>query len=214
MITMEKQPTSLTGKLGRPLSFDRDVALRSAMLLFWKHGYEGASVAELVSVMGITPPSLYAAFGDKKRLFLEAVDLYRSGSVAGVFATDQIMDQAATAEDAARQMLEAAAHHFTGPDTPNGCLLSSGAITCSAAGADVQAIMTGIRQQIEARLNDMILADIAADRLHEDTDAGLLAAYVMAVIQGMATLARDGASRAKLSQLARTVMLSWPSADH
>ena len=61
---------------GRPLSFDRDAALERAMLLFWKHGYDATSLAELTAAMGVTPPSGYTAFGDKKRLFLEAVDHY------------------------------------------------------------------------------------------------------------------------------------------
>jgi len=58
---------------GRPRSFDRDAALRSAMKLFWKLGYEGASMAALTKAMGINAPSLYAAFGSKEGLFKEAV---------------------------------------------------------------------------------------------------------------------------------------------
>jgi AcrR family transcriptional regulator len=68
-------------RLGRPLSFDREAALEKAMLAFWRHGYEGTSLAELTAAMEVTPPSVYAAFGDKKHLFLEAVDLYLSGPV-------------------------------------------------------------------------------------------------------------------------------------
>ena len=67
-------------RAGRPLSFDRDAALNQAMLLFWRHGYESTAVSDLTAAMGVTPPSLYAAFGDKKRLFLEAVALYLSGA--------------------------------------------------------------------------------------------------------------------------------------
>ena len=63
-------------KIGRPLSFDRNVALRQAMLTFWRYGYETTSVSDLTTAMGITAPSLYTAFGDKKQLFLEAVRLY------------------------------------------------------------------------------------------------------------------------------------------
>src|SRR5687768_4018099 len=62
---------------GRPRSFDRDAALERAMELFWRQGYESTSISDLTAAMGITPPSLYAAFGDKERLFLEAVERYR-----------------------------------------------------------------------------------------------------------------------------------------
>ena len=64
---------------GRPLSFDRDAALDKAMHVFWEHGYEAASISELTSAMGITPPSLYTAFGDKEHLFLEAIERYATG---------------------------------------------------------------------------------------------------------------------------------------
>ncbi|HBH67483.1 MAG TPA: TetR/AcrR family transcriptional regulator, partial [Erwinia persicina] len=61
---------------GRPRSFDRDKALIRALDIFWRKGFEPASVAELCAAMEINPPSLYAAFGNKARLFLEAVNYY------------------------------------------------------------------------------------------------------------------------------------------
>lgn len=198
-------------KLGRPLSFDRDAALDRAMHLFWAHGYEATSIADLTAAMGITPPSLYAAYGDKKRLFLAAVDHYRAGTGAGSIATDQLIDAAPTAADAARQMLDGSALHFTGQDTPRGCLLATGAISCSAGAADVQSALASIRHGIEARLRAKIGADMASGVIANDVDAEVLAAYVMAIIQGMSTLARDGAPREKLQALATAVMRGWPA---
>jgi AcrR family transcriptional regulator len=64
---------------GRPLSFDRDVALEKAMHVFWERGYEAASISDLTAAMGITPPSLYTAFGDKEKLFFEAIERYALG---------------------------------------------------------------------------------------------------------------------------------------
>src|SRR6476646_1840238 len=75
-------PVAEKRKTGRPLSFDRDEVLQKAMLAFWEHGYENTSIAELTEVMGITAPSLYTAFGDKKRLFLEAMHLYAGDPAA------------------------------------------------------------------------------------------------------------------------------------
>ena len=191
-------------KKGRPLSFDRDAALHQAMLLFWRHGYEATSLSDLTAAMGVTAPSIYTAFGDKKRLFLEAVDRYLSGPVT----SDSIIEAAATAEDAAWGLLQAAALGFTGNDTPPGCLLASSAISCSAAAADVQGGLAAIRRRIEARLHDKIVQAIAAGELDADADA--LAGHVMAVIQGMSTLARDGAPRDKLMRVAAAAMLAWP----
>ncbi|MDP3895899.1 MAG: TetR/AcrR family transcriptional regulator, partial [Mesorhizobium sp.] len=128
-------------KAGRPLSFDRDVALKQAMLLFWRHGYEGTSISDLTAAIGVTPPSIYAAFGDKKHLFLEAVQHYLAGPLTSV----TIIEGATTAEDAARELLESAAVGFTGADTPPGCLLASSAISGSAASDDIKNELAAMR---------------------------------------------------------------------
>jgi len=193
-------------RTGRPLSFDRDAALQAAMLLFWRHGYESTSLSDLTAAMGVTPPSIYAAFGDKRGLFLKAVDRYLSGPVTSA----SIIAEAASARDAADGLLRASAHGFTGENTPPGCLLASSAISCSASAADVQRELASIRIGIEAKLRDRIVAAIESGELPAEADAAALAAHVMAVIQGMSTLARDGASRDKLLRIAATAMQAWP----
>jgi AcrR family transcriptional regulator len=193
-------------KSGRPLSFDRDEALHRAMIVFWRHGFEATSLAELTAAMGVTPPSIYAAFGDKKQLFLEAVALYLSGPIT----SDSIITDAATAREAASGLLEAAAIGFTGRDTPRGCLLASSAISCSANAADVQGELAAIRRRIEARLKEKIVRAIKSGEMPATADADALAGHIMAVIQGLSTLARDGARRAKLLRVASTAMLAWP----
>ncbi|MES2524591.1 MAG: TetR/AcrR family transcriptional regulator [Gemmatimonadota bacterium] len=176
------------------------------MLLFWRHGYEATSLSDLTAAMGVSPPSLYAAFGDKRRLFLEAVGRYCSGPVT----SQSIIEAAESAQDAARGLLEASAVGFTGPETPPGCLLASGAISCSADAADVQAELASVRRGIEQRLRERIEEDIDAGQLDPDTDAEALAAHVMSVIQGMSTLARDGAPRERLVAVADIAMRAWP----
>jgi AcrR family transcriptional regulator len=91
--------TETTKKKGRPLSFDRDEALHKAMLLFWEHGYEATSLNDITAALAVKPSSIYSAFGDKKRLFLDAVGLYLSGPVTA----DTIIEQAASAHQAARE---------------------------------------------------------------------------------------------------------------
>jgi len=203
---MKESAHAPRAKKGRPLSFDREAALHQAMLLFWRHGYEATSLSDLTAAMGVTAPSIYTAFGDKRRLFLEAVDRYLSGPVT----SDSIIEAAATAEEAAWGLLRAAAIGFTGVDSPPGCLLASSAISCSAAAADVQGELAAIRRRIEARLHDKIVQAIEAYEVAADADADALAGHVMTVIQGMSTLARDGAPREKLMRVAATAMLAWP----
>ena len=196
-----------TRKPGRPLGFDRDAALRAAMLLFWRHGYESTSVNDLTKAMGITPPSLYASFGDKKQLFLEAVQLYTSGDTT----SESIIDDAATARDAAMGLLQASTIGFTGDSTPTGCLLASSAISCSAAAEDVRRALRDIRLKIEKRLQRKIAEDCSMRNLKPKIDAEALAGHIMAVIQGMSTLARDGATRKKLTSVVSAAMQAWPT---
>lgn len=209
IVTTMKTSSASGRRTGRPLSFDRDAALQQAMLLFWRHGYEATSLNDLTSAMGVTPPSIYTAFGDKKRLFMQAVALYMSGPVT----SETIIAGAKSARAAAEALLKASAIGFTGTETPPGCLLASSAISCSATAADVQRALAGIRKGIEAQLRNRIVEGIKAGELPKSADAESLAAHVMAAIQGMSTLARDGAPREKLLRVAETVMKAWPMVD-
>jgi AcrR family transcriptional regulator len=207
VITMKTPVDPVSRKPGRPLGFDRDAALHQAMLLFWRHGYEATSVSDLTKAMGITPPSLYTAFGDKKQLFLEALQLYTSGSVT----SQSIIDEAQTAREAAVGLLRASAIGFTGETTPAGCLLASSAISCSSGAEDVRKAVSAIRLKIEKRLRNKINQDRGISKPRQNTDSDVLAGYIMAVIQGMSTLARDGATRQKLLSVASLAILVWPT---
>ena len=177
------------------------------MLAFWRYGYEATSIADLTASMGITPPSLYSAFGDKKRLFLEAVDLYMSGPVT----SEGIFREAATAREAVETLLHAAAVGNTQEgEVPPGCMLVSSATNCSADAADVQAAVATIRRRIEAALAAKIQTDVDAGLLGECADASALASLYMAITQGMSTQARDGATTARLLAMADVAMRAWP----
>jgi AcrR family transcriptional regulator len=193
-------------KTGRPLSFDRDAALEQAMLTFWRHGYETTSIVDLTTAMGVTAPSLYTAFGDKKRLFLEAAYRYAGDPEAMA----QAIDGAPSAHDAAREMLTAAAIAYTGDATPKGCLLASATASCSAASADVQNAIADIRRSIAGRLRARVDRDTASGVLPPETDAPALVGLVMAVTQGMSTLARDGTPRASLLAIVEIALQGWP----
>ncbi len=194
-------------KTGRPLSFDREAALHQAMLLFWRHGYESTSLADLTAAMGVTAPSIYAAFGDKKRLFLAAVDRYLSGPSS----PQGIIDDAPSARDAAWALISGAVVAYTGADTPPGCMLATSAISCSAGAVDVQRALAETRNAVEAHLRGRLDRAVISGELPTGTDTEALAALVTTTIQGMSTLARDGASREKLMRVATMAMAAWPA---
>lgn len=185
------------------MSFDREAALHQAMLVFWRHGYESTSLNDLTAAMGVTPPSIYAAFGDKKGLFLESVRRY--------LASAPPQGATGTARAMAHDLLRGAALRYTGEDTPAGCLVASAAISCSAAAADVQAELSAIRRDTEDLLRARIVTAADAGELPAGTDAEALAAHVMTVVQGLSTMARDGASREKLMHVVDLAMMVWPA---
>lgn len=178
------------------------------MRLFWRHGYEATSVAALVETLGIRPPSLYAAFGDKRALFSEAVRHY--GQTYGAF-TARALAEEKTAFAALRRLLHEAAADYTDTDHPPGCMIISAATNCTPASEDVKAELRARREATKEAFRQKIHTDIAAGRLPAATDAAALATYYAAVLQGMSVQAGDGAGREDLERIATLAMAAWPA---
>ena len=198
----------MTGNRGRPPSFDRAAVLREAMLAFWRHGYEGVSIADLTAATGLQASSLYAAFGSKRELFELAVDCY--AEEFGTYIT-RALDEQPTAYSAVRQLLHEAARTQTLPGLPPGCLIIQGATNAPPRSADVVESLARRRIMTVTLVERRINTDIEAGRLPAETDARHLAEYVVAVQQGMAQRARDGADRQALEAIADMALASWPT---
>ena len=104
---------------GRPRSFDPDKALDRALKVFWKKGYEGASLPDLTRAMGINRPSLYAAFGNKEALFRKAVERYEQGPAG--FAREAL--ELPTARQVVERLLRGGICVGTSARGPRGCLM-------------------------------------------------------------------------------------------
>lgn len=192
-------------RIGRPRDYQADEALNEAMLLFWEYGFETTSMSTLSKKMNMNAPSIYAAFGDKKALFLKALDRY----VGDINDIEKFVQDATSAFDAADGMLKQSAIRFTGKSTPNGCMLASAVASGSPEAADVQAVAGQIREKIESLLRHRIEVDIKNKILPKNTSSEALAGLTIATIQGMSVLARDGASRKKILLIAETAMSAW-----
>lgn len=177
------------------------------MLAFWQHGYEGVSIADLTTLTGLQASSLYAAFGSKRELFNLAVDFY--AEEFGSYVTRALNEQP-TAYDAVRQLLLDAARNQTLPGLPHGCLIIQGATNAPSKSGDVVEELAQRRRATVTMVKNRIDADINVGRLPTETDGRQLAEFVVAVQQGMAQRARDGADRETLEAIAEAAMLSWP----
>ncbi|MEV6971886.1 TetR/AcrR family transcriptional regulator [Kitasatospora sp. NPDC093806] len=195
-----------TAKRGRPRSFDREAALEQALRLFWERGYEATSVADLTAAMGIRPPSLYAAFGDKRALFDEVIARYRE--TYGAYST-RAMDEEPTARAGIARMLHESAAEATDPEHPWGCLMISSTVNCTSP--EVAEAVRELRNANVRALESRIRADVAAGHEPPGTDPAALANFTAVVLQGMSQRARDGATRAELEQVAADAMRIWPA---
>jgi AcrR family transcriptional regulator len=193
---------------GRPRSFDRDQALERAIMVFWEHGYDATSIVMLTDAIGIGAPSLYAAFGNKRDLFAEALDRYLH--TYGAFS-DRALTEEPNAHQAIERLLGEAASAYTSPDHPHGCLLISAATNCSPQSADLAARLLDIRARGVRALEAKIATDTRSGELPPTTDIHALATFYSVVIQGMSAQARDGASRTDLEQVATAALRAWPN---
>lgn len=184
--------------MGRPREFDAETALDQAMEVFWRHGYEGATIAQLTEAMGINPPSLYACFGNKEGLLKAALDRYTK--LRGVWMDEVVA--APTARDVAERMLMGIADKQTDPANPPGCLLVQGGIACGTGSENVPFELAARRAQNEDQLRDRFVRAKAEGDLKPGSDPAALARYVSAVSVGMGVMASSGSDREALRQVA------------
>jgi AcrR family transcriptional regulator len=197
-----------TAPKGRPREFCPDIALAAALRVFWSKGYEGASMAELTESMGITKPSLYAAFGNKESLFNKALDLYEREKLAYM---GQALE-AATARGVAERLLRGALEMQTGAANgdPCGCLSVIVSVACGSEAESIQEQVHERGAAAKRALLDRFERARAEGDLPADTDIAGLTAYLTAVMQGMAVQAGAGASHAELDRLVETSLGLWP----
>jgi AcrR family transcriptional regulator len=208
VVLQDEGPRAAPKARGRPLSFDRDTALEQAMHVFWERGYEAASISDLTAAMGITPPSLYTAFGDKEKLFLEAIERYALGPGS---AGPRALAEEPTARGAIERWLHESAEELTRSCHPKGCMVVMATTNCSVAAAHVQTALTKRRAAALTSIKSRIQNGIDVGELPEGTDAKALSNFYSAVYQGMSMQAKDGASRANLLATVETAMLAWPA---
>jgi AcrR family transcriptional regulator len=184
--------------MGRPRAFDADMALDQAMEVFWRHGYEGATIAQLTDAMGINPPSLYAAFGSKEGLLKAALDRYSEKRAAWV----EGLVSAPTAREVATRMLMETADIQTDPANPPGCLLVQGGLACGVGSENVPFELAAHRAQTEEQLRERFIRAKAEGDLKESADPAALARYLSTVLAGMGVMASSGADRDALREVA------------
>jgi len=188
---------------GRPRTFDREAALIRALGVFWERGYEPASISELCTAMEINPPSLYAAFGNKAQLFMEAVLHYET-----VYwdAAWERMEAVAEVHQAMAGFFRAAALILTSQEAPCGCLVVLAATNVSAEGQEVNDALKALRKAARDRFLARIRRAVEDAQLPPDTDAEGLASALNTMLEGMSLQSRDGATQAEIERVGMIAM--------
>jgi len=182
---------------GRRWSFDRDAAIETAMLLFWRHGYEGVAVGDLTKAIGVAPPSLYAAFGSKAGLYERALARYEEK--IGRLDTERI-GSSKSLPDAVRVLLESAVKTVTHRHDERGCMISSGGVACHPDHAAVARDAAERREALRLQIMRALAPFADGDQLHR------LSRHLSAVMQGISIQARDGIGARELYDLVDDVV--------
>ena len=207
---MKKQTEQQAGskrRRGRPREFSGDDALHAAMVLFWKRGYEGTSVAELADVMGISKPSLYAAFGDKESLFRKAVLLYTNASADEYAQALELPSAKQVAEAWLR--LTSGVHHR--PALPSGCFIIQSAVAGHAETAQLRDDLLAIRNRGVEKLKRRMQRASDENDLPPYLDPELMTQYLASLATGLAVQSAAGISSVELNKIVDLVMQTWPA---
>jgi AcrR family transcriptional regulator len=193
--------------MGRRRAFDIDAALDAATKLFWRKGYDGASLDDLTQAMGISPPSLYLAFGSKEALFRRIVARYQAEVAELVEAAFGQTDTRALVETLLDGMIE----RVTDPRGAPGCLVLNSSLPIDEDHGfrrEWAEQRQALRRRLQERFAD---ARRQGGDLPPDCDSAALAQMVSSLVWGFAVEAQSGAPRAALRATAAQFLKLWPA---
>lgn len=195
---------------GRPRTFDIDLALERAVEVFWKHGFQDASMHELTEAMGLSKPSLYAAFGDKEALYLKTLERYVQLLIERHAAQ---LDGEADGRRAVEGFLRSLAQMLADPTLPGGCFIINGTADCggSTIPASVELALREALQGSEMMLLERLRRAQREGDLGPEAQPAALAALFGSLIAGLAVLAKSGVRVAKLHTVIDAAMAVWPA---
>jgi AcrR family transcriptional regulator len=186
---------------GRPRAYDPQAALKQATETFWKTGYSGTSLDSIAVATGMNPPSLYAAFGNKHAIYLEALARYWDISLA---ATREALAEDRPLGESLMLAYEAALSiYFSGKGNARGCFVIGTAVTEAGEDAAIRSSVAAGLRMIDADFEVRFRTAIERGELKHDADPAALAILASATMHTIAIRARAGARRAELREIAR-----------
>ncbi len=191
---------------GRPISFDREQVLDAAVNVFWEKGYEGSSMDDLTTAMGIKKPSLYAAFGNKRQLFEAAIDRWAATRGGYEFGA---LHRAENVRDAVAEFLETSIACATEAGMPKGCMITNVATDAAENDDELRAKLAVMFVQTDEGIASRFRRDQVKGQLPAGLDPDTLAQMVHSVVHSIKVRARAGATREQLESIVNSFMQVW-----
>ena len=192
--------------MGRNREFDMDEALEAALCVFWRKGYEGTSYTDLTQATGVERPALYSAFGNKEALFRQVLKRYYEHYLDFIPAALELQ----TSREVAAHILFSAADLNTRYPDRKGCLVVNGALAGSDDVEPIRLALINSRVEGEVSLRNRFERAKQEGDLPETANCAVLAAFVLAVVHGIAVQAKAGFSRNMLEAVAEQALSTWP----
>jgi len=185
--------------------FDRNQVLDRAMAAFWTRGYEATSIDDLVEATGINRGSLYGTFGDKRRLFLMALDRYWDTVAKAMMVELSDPDPRRAIE----QMFEALIRRSSDPKFPRGCFITNTSLECPTCGDEITRKIAQRMGEQETAIYRVVRKAQALGALNPAHDARALARFFLGVAWGINTVNRTVADPEVLRDMVRVAMSVW-----
>jgi TetR/AcrR family transcriptional repressor of nem operon len=189
--------------MARPREFDEATALEAAIECFWHRGYEATSVRDLADKMGISGPSLYNAYGDKRALFAQALEYYVDNSARALIKR---LEASLPPKQAVRRFIEEIIDRSVNDRERRGCFLINSALEVAPHDRQLGALIAGRLAEIEAFFYRSIKAAQAEGAVPRNRVARDLARLLLGVLLGIRVLARSKPERTLLQGVARPAL--------
>ncbi|MFW8632302.1 TetR/AcrR family transcriptional regulator [Vibrio natriegens] len=194
-------------RTGRPREFNRDEAVKKAMDLFWQKGFEGTSLAELRAVLGnLSAASFYAAFGSKRALYQECLELYTHTCGETL---SELNNESIPAKAAIKNMLVKTINMQTSPMTPTGCMAVLSGLNCCDDNKEIEQMALAVRNDIRSALMSCVQRGLKDGEFPQSLNANSFVMMLDTFINGLSIQSRDGTAREQLLDACELFLEKW-----
>jgi len=189
--------------MARPKKFDETVTLKKALNVFWKNGYAGTSMADLVKAMEINPPSLYDTYGDKHSLFLTALREYQKSQQEWML---QLFSSKMSVREIFGQLLNSVVEETLVDPDRKGCFMVNTTAELANRDQDAFLIINENEKQIVAMITSLVKKGQSSGEISVEKDSTIIAAYLFTVVQGLRIQASANPDQKLLQGVIKTVI--------